>query len=238
MSKKSDAALDAILKLGPRNSATSTFLQKCARELDQLRQNGSLDDDDHPALINAIDVFEDLADGLEQLAESKPAKTATAAKTKKSAKAKEKDPPPITEPSWENTPHDRVTVYVDGACRGNPGKAAAGISFQTPDGDVFFEIAETYSDKITNNVSEYRTLIKALKAAAEQGVKEITIYSDSELVVKQISGEYRIKNPDLAALAARVQQLRRKFDAFVLKAVPRAQNKRADALANYALDNE
>ena len=94
-----------------------------------------------------------------------------------------------------------------------------------------------YLGKATNNVAEYTALIKALETARTKGADEVEIVSDSELVVRQMLGEYRVKNPDLIRLHLQAQQLRRSFRQFSIRHVMRAENKIADRLANLAVDS-
>lgn len=126
-------------------------------------------------------------------------------------------------------------VYSDGAARGNPGPASMGAVVMDPAGTVVYEVSEALGTA-TNNVAEYRALIAALEAALALGAKRVEARLDSELLVRQAIGRYRVKNPGLIPLHNRVLNLRGQFDEVVFKHVPRDQNKRADALANQALD--
>lgn len=127
-----------------------------------------------------------------------------------------------------------AAVHIDGAARGNPGPAAYALVLRRP-GLPPIEEAEPIG-KATNNVAEYTALVRALEVAAEAGVRELTVFSDSELLVKQMNGEYRVKNADLQDLYAEAQQLRKRFDRVTLSHVRRAQNPDADRLCNEALD--
>ena len=127
------------------------------------------------------------------------------------------------------------TTYSDGASRGNPGRAAFGAVVIDPSGETRREISEAIGET-TNNVAEYRGLIAALEAALALGAKRLEARLDSELLVRQAIGRYKVKNAGLIPLHNRVVGLRSRFDEVVFKHVPRAQNKRADALANRALD--
>ena len=129
-----------------------------------------------------------------------------------------------------------ATVHIDGASRGNPGAAAYALVIQQP-GLPAVEQAEAIG-KATNNVAEYSALVAALERAAELGIRTLTVFSDSELMVKQMSGEYRVKNADLQALYKEATELRKRFDAVVLTHVRREQNKRADELCNLVLDGK
>lgn len=129
---------------------------------------------------------------------------------------------------------DTATVHIDGASRGNPGAAAYALVLQRP-GLPVVEQAEAIG-KATNNVAEYSALVAALERAAELGVRTLTVFSDSELMVKQMNGEYRVKNADLQALFAEAVALRKQFASVTLTHVRREQNKRADELCNLVLD--
>ncbi len=129
----------------------------------------------------------------------------------------------------------RLVIHTDGASRGNPGEAGIGALIEDDTGHVVGRLAR-YLGRTTNNQAEYAALIDALKEAARQGAKEVSVYADSELVVKQVKGEYRVKNPDLKPMHAEVMRLISGFDGFAIKYIPREKNKEADALANEAID--
>jgi len=126
-------------------------------------------------------------------------------------------------------------VYSDGASRGNPGRAAIGAVVVDPKGAVRHEVSEAIG-VTTNNVAEYRALIAGLEAALALGARRVEARIDSELIVRQAIGRYKVKNPGLIPLHNRLLALRSRFDEVVFRHVPRTQNKRADALANQALD--
>ncbi|HEX5370921.1 MAG TPA: ribonuclease HI family protein [Dehalococcoidia bacterium] len=126
-------------------------------------------------------------------------------------------------------------VYSDGASRGNPGPASMGAVVIDPSGKVLHEVSEKLGIT-TNNVAEYRGLIAGLEAALALGARLVEVRMDSELLVRQAIGRYRVKNPGLVPLHNRVVGLRSRFDEVVFRHVPRAQNQHADALANRALD--
>ena len=128
----------------------------------------------------------------------------------------------------------RAHVYFDGASRGNPGAAAVGWVIVTDDG-----IAAEGSDRIgraTNNQAEYAALIAALEAAADYGFDELIIKGDSQLIVKQVRGEWDANDPTLREKRVRVRELLRRFEEWSLDHVPREINDRADELANEAFD--
>jgi len=132
-------------------------------------------------------------------------------------------------------------IYTDGACRGNPGPASIGavLYVDDPAGAPISvaEISETIGDT-TNNVAEYRAVIAALERAHILGAIWVELRTDSELLTKQINGEYRVKNAGLRPLYETVQRLRTRFRSCEVVHVRREQNREADALANAALDNQ
>jgi ribonuclease HI len=130
----------------------------------------------------------------------------------------------------------KVVVHVDGGARGNPGPAAAAAVVSTPDGDVLDEASELLG-VVTNNVAEYRGLLLGLARARALGADEVEVVNDSELIAKQISGEYKVKHPDMKPLHAAAREAFSGFAAWSIRSVPRAQNAAADALVNQALDS-
>lgn len=133
----------------------------------------------------------------------------------------------------DSAPRD-VTVCIDGASRGNPGAAALGVVVLR-DGVPVREIGETIG-VATNNVAEYRALLRALEEAAALGARTIRVQSDSELLVRQLLGRYRVRDATLASLHREALALMRRFERVQIVHVPRGQNAAADALANRALD--
>ncbi len=129
---------------------------------------------------------------------------------------------------------DTAVIHIDGASRGNPGDAAYAVVISAP-GRAPIEESGVLG-KETNNVAEYTALIKALEKARHLGLRRLHIHSDSELIVKQVRGEYKIKNDDLKWLADEAKGLMKDFAAVTLTHVRREQNKRADELCNQALD--
>ena len=128
----------------------------------------------------------------------------------------------------------KLTAYVDGAARGNPGPAAAGVVF-VKDGRTVKTLSVPIGNN-TNNVAEYCALILALQEALIMGARELDVFTDSELVTKQFNGEYKIKEPSLKALYSLASHLRGGFDELKLRHVPREENTLADDAANKALD--
>lgn len=129
----------------------------------------------------------------------------------------------------------KIVVHVDGGARGNPGPAAIGVVVSGADGAVIDELAERIGDA-TNNVAEYRAVLAGLRRAAELGASELELVNDSELVARQLTGAYKVKHPAMRPLYEQAIGALRGFDSWRIRTVPRAQNARADALVNEALD--
>ena len=129
----------------------------------------------------------------------------------------------------------KTRLYTDGGARGNPGPAAAAYVLETEDGTVLDARGETIG-VATNNVAEYRALVAGLAKALELGVDELEVVSDSELLVKQMNGEYRVKNAALIDLSLEAARLGRQIGRVRYHAVRRTENELADALVNEALD--
>ena len=129
----------------------------------------------------------------------------------------------------------KVVVHVDGGARGNPGPAAAAAVISSPDGEQLDEAARRIG-RATNNVAEYRALLLGLERARALGAEEVELVNDSELVARQLTGEYRVKNADLKPLHAEALQALEGFATWSIRSVPRAQNAGADKLVNQALD--
>jgi len=130
----------------------------------------------------------------------------------------------------------KVTIYTDGAARGNPGPAAIGVIIKDAAGNTVATISRRLA-ATTNNQAEYRAIIAALEKAVSLGARQVALKSDSELVVKQINGLYKIKNTALRPLYQKVVELIGALESFSISRIPREQNAAADALANKALDN-
>ena len=128
-------------------------------------------------------------------------------------------------------------LYTDGGARGNPGPAAAAYVLEAADGTILDARGEAIG-VATNNVAEYRALVAGLARAVEVGVDELEVVSDSELLVKQMNGEYRVKNRALAELSLESARLARRIGRVRYTAVRRAENELADRLVNEALDRE
>lgn len=131
--------------------------------------------------------------------------------------------------------HKTLVINTDGGSRGNPGPSGIGLVIKDDKGELLYSHGG-YIGETTNNVAEYSALIKALEEAANLGGTTLRIQMDSELIVKQMQGTYKIKQPVLQELAAKVIQLLKKFDSYTFVHVRREFNKEADALVNQALD--
>ena len=130
----------------------------------------------------------------------------------------------------------KLTVNVDGGARGNPGPAAIGVVVRDADGTVVESVGETIGRQ-TNNVAEYQALLRGIELAAAHGATEVELIGDSELVVRQIEGRYKVKNAAMKDLHAEAKKTLGKFDSWSIRHVKRAQNADADKLVNQALDD-
>jgi ribonuclease HI len=129
----------------------------------------------------------------------------------------------------------KARLSTDGGARGNPGPAAYGYVLEADDGTVLDARGEAIG-VATNNVAEYRALVEGLRRAAEHGIEHLTVVSDSELLVKQMRGEYRVKNETLRGLFLEASALARRIGSVEYTAVRREHNELADRLVNDALD--
>lgn len=126
-------------------------------------------------------------------------------------------------------------IYTDGGSRGNPGPGAIGVVIQNEKGEVIYELAK-YLGRCTNNEAEYLAVFQALKTASSRKFDEITLHVDSELIAKQLNGEYKVKNARLKKIFSKIKDLETSFSKIDYKQVRREKNKNADALVNEALD--
>ena len=129
----------------------------------------------------------------------------------------------------------RLVVHVDGGARGNPGPAAIAAVVSSPDGEVLEEHGELIGEA-TNNVAEYRALLLGIERARELGASELELVGDSELIVRQVLGDYRVKQEGLRPLHAQVREALREFETWSIRHVRREENEAADALVNATLD--
>ncbi len=130
----------------------------------------------------------------------------------------------------------RVIINIDGGSRGNPGPAGAGVVIASADDGTVLHQAGIFIGQATNNVAEYTGLIEGLKRAARLEAKDVKIFSDSELMVRQITGQYRVKNEGLKPLYQEAMGLAKQFEKFSIEHVRREQNTAADTMANRAMD--
>jgi ribonuclease HI len=132
-------------------------------------------------------------------------------------------------------PGRRLVLHVDGGARGNPGPAAIGVTIDDADGTRVADLAEPIG-VATNNVAEYRALLRGLEEAARLGAREVEVINDSELVAKQLTRVYKVKHPAMRPLFEDASRRLAEFERWSIRSVPRAQNAEADALVNAALD--
>ena len=130
---------------------------------------------------------------------------------------------------------EKIIIHIDGGSRGNPGPAAAGFTLADSAGTQLVGKG-FFLGRATNNIAEYTSFLKALEAAKQAGAEQLTVYSDSELVVRQITGKYKVKKANLKTLYQQVGQLLSSLEGFTITHIPRMQNTEADKLANRALD--
>ncbi|MBI4436838.1 MAG: ribonuclease HI family protein [Candidatus Omnitrophica bacterium] len=128
-----------------------------------------------------------------------------------------------------------VSLFIDGASRGNPGPAGIGVVFRNGTNHTLKEFGK-FIGETTNNVAEYTALIYGLQEALIQKVKRVTVYTDSELLARQIQGKYKVKEPHLKVLRDQVRYLIQGFNRFGIHHLPRRENRQADKLANQAID--
>jgi ribonuclease HI len=134
------------------------------------------------------------------------------------------------------TVSETVLVHTDGASRGNPGPASIGVVISDTNGRVLLELGEALPERTTNNVAEYTAVIRALERAEQMGARKVRCLMDSQLVVRQLNGEYKVKHADMIPLYRKVLDLIQRFDDVTFAHVPREMNAEADRLANQALD--
>lgn len=127
----------------------------------------------------------------------------------------------------------RAKAWIDGAARGNPGEAGFGVHLEWNDAT---EEILGFLGRTTNNVAEYAALLAALTFAGKQGIEGLQIHSDSQLLVRQLEGQYKVKAPHLVPMFLKVLQLKRRLTGLSVRHVPREQNRKADRLANRAID--
>ncbi len=135
----------------------------------------------------------------------------------------------------DTSPDGYLVAYIDGGSRGNPGPAGYGVVFKDEVGHPIAELSE-FLGRQTNNYAEYSALLATLNYTLRHGFKALRVLSDSELLVKQINGQYKVSNPTLKILHTQAMKMRGQLDCFVIKHVRREHNRDADRLANLAMD--
>ena len=135
--------------------------------------------------------------------------------------------------SWSK----KIFIYTDGASRGNPGPSSIGIQFFDSERKLIHEVGEKLEGDRTNNFAEYTAVIEALKLAVEHQVEEVHLFSDSEFLIRQLEGRYKVKSPNIKPLFGEAKELLKHIPSYTLKHIPRELNEGADALARVILDN-
>lgn len=189
---------------------------------------------EHESLAITADEFPEVSE--ERIREILRAYAAAAAAPPKrqAAPAKSEEPTSVAAPRTGKAA-GRVVVFTDGASRGNPGPAGAGWAIYAEGGELVAR-GGAFLGRRTNNEAEYEAVIRALVAASELGATEISLRADSELMVKQMNGSYRVKEERLQALHSAAREVLQRFRRFDIKHVRREQNAVADAEANAAID--
>jgi len=130
----------------------------------------------------------------------------------------------------------KLYVHIDGGARGNPGEAGAGVVIRDADDNAVIFKGGYFLGETTNNVAEYQALLKALRLADKFGAQMVEIKSDSELLVRQMNGEYRVRNANLKTLFDQARDLMKRFKKCTFSHIPREENKTADKLVNQAIN--
>jgi len=207
--------------------------------LERLAHRPGLTDLERAVLKEAAAHFRDLEAGAAPIKrESTSGEWGAALRSEAKSEDSRQDNPTRREriPSREVAAGDTDAIlWSDGAARGNPGPAGAGAILRTPAGVVLAELCG-FLGHTTNNVAEYRALLMGLEQALALGVRRLEVRADSELLIKQLRGEYRVKDPKLKPLWQEAKELLARFEAARLHHVPRAQNSDADRLANAGID--
>ena len=132
----------------------------------------------------------------------------------------------------------KVLIYTDGASRGNPGPCAMGIQILDSKNHLIYEEASYLESKNTNNFAEYQAVIRALELAVKHHVQKLSLFSDSQFLIRQLEGKYKVKSSNIKPLFEQCQKLIKKIPKSHFEHIPREHNKKADALANKALDEK
>jgi ribonuclease HI len=196
---------------------------------------------EHESLSITIDEFPELGEeriraALSSLADAPPSRPGSSSRPALTRPTPAAAPAPAA--ALERTAkaaQPRVVLNTDGASRGNPGLAGAGWVITSPEGDVLTQ-GGAFLGRRTNNEAEYEAVIRGLERALELGAEEVALRSDSELLIKQINGEYQVRNDRIATLHGRVREIMRRLKRVDARHVRREQNSGADAMANAAID--
>lgn len=137
-------------------------------------------------------------------------------------------------PDWPK----KIFVYTDGASRGNPGPCAIGIHILNEEQKLVYQEATYLENQNTNNFAEYKAVIRALELAVQNHVKELSLFSDSEFLIRQLQKKYKVKSPNIKPLFRQCQELIKQIPKSRFEHIPREKNQEADALANQALDEK
>ena len=132
----------------------------------------------------------------------------------------------------------RIFIYTDGASRGNPGPCALGLQVFDSKNNLVYEESSYLEDKNTNNFAEYKAVIRAFELAVQNKIQELTLFSDSELLIRQLQKKYKVKSPNIKSLFLDCQNFLRHIPKANFQHIPRGENRGADALANQALDSK
>lgn len=162
---------------------------------------------------------------------------ALAARLSAPAEEPSKAPAPTPPPSESKGPYPHLHLYSDGAARGNPGPSGAGAVLLEPGGQVVARLGR-YLGIQTNNHAEYAALLLGLEHARALGAKELEVFSDSELLVRQLTGRYQVRSPTLKPLHEKARRLLRQFPKVKVTHVPREENTAADEMSNRAIDEK
>lgn len=227
--------LTELLRTLERSGELRSLARECGLSVRELRRRLSIwrrelnsNEEDDPA-VEALPAKKEKADKA-------PASKSTKAKAERLAKWPElTSADEISVNPLPDEGSDILEVFTDGASRGNPGPASVGVVFRQKSGPDLAEYCETIG-RATNNVAEYKAVVAALEHAVRWKVRRVHLYMDSELIVRQLHGVYRVKSPDLRPLFQQAVFLSKELREFKVKHVKRAQNSHADALANKALD--
>ena len=192
------------------------------------------------SVIESLEAGTPLADALEEHGVTRDDASAlfNSMKTKlRRDAAKASKEPPRRKKAGPDADASTIVAYSDGGSRGNPGKAACAAILLDEDGAEFLRRYRLLG-RATNNTAEYEGVLLALGLAADLGAKTVHLRIDSELIERQIKGQYKVKHPDLKPLHARVIEMKRRFERFTVEHVRRKDNAEADALVNAALDGK